>query len=400
MPKGRQIVRLKVLAHADRAALARLFAPFAAYFESVSAPLDLLATSRAGDYAVARRFFAAIHDPRAPQELVALAEAFDALAHDNVATLLVREDVARRLPRGSLGAVDLALAALLDAPELARKVLVAARVLGALHDARRAYTDCVPAGDGAVAYAPERHEALVRAHAARFEARDASSYCDVYVTETEEVWIFEVTHGDRPRTREIVDTASLALALVTDVAAHRAYAVLDKRTRWLSVAAHAPAVKDLVRAAFGEALAGDADFFRMGEVYDLSPFTRPEAALADHGVPGLERVELSGITVVAPPDKSWTADLGKGGFLAASAPERAHFVQTLALGRLASVRLRVKLEGRTQPSTVLLTTKGGRNVLEIDREDTELATVVSRWFRACGVLPAAPAERAASRAEA
>ena len=400
MGKPRQIVRLKVVAHGGRAALGRLFAPFAAFFETAGAPLSLLESSRAGDQAVARRFAAALHDPRAPQPLVALAEALDALAHDNVAAMLLKGDVGQQLPRGTLGTVDLALAALLDAPDLARKVLVAARVLRVLQDARRAYTDCVPADERPIAYAPGQHEALVRAHAARFVAKDASAYCDVYVTETEEVWMFEVTHGDRPRTREVIDTAQLALALVTDVAAHRAYAVLDKRTRWLSVAAHAPSVKDLVRAAFGEALAGDHHFFLMGEVYDLSPLASPETALATRGVPGLEGVELVGITVWTPPGRIWTVDLGKDHYLSVDPRERAQFSDLLAMGKLTTVKLRMKLEGRAQAATVLLTARGGRNVLEIDREDTELAAIAIAWFRACGVLPRAAAVHAPSRAEA
>jgi hypothetical protein len=403
MPKTRPIVRLKVLAHADPAALARLLSPYAMFLEGASAPLEMLATSRAGDYAAARQLAAAIADPRAPAPLVALAEALDALAHDNVAARLVREDEARKLPRGTLGTVDLALAALLDAPELSRKVLHEARALRAFEDARRAYTDCVPDEGRAVAYAAESHAALVRAHAARFEARDASAYCDVYVTETEQVWIFEITHGDRPRTREIIDTATLALALVTDTAAHRAYAVLDRRTSWLSVAAHAPTVKDLVRAAFGEALAGDEACFRMGEVYDLSPFTRPEEALATRGVPGLARVDLCGITVFEAPDETWNVDFGKGHLLAASERKRARVAEILATGRVVSVRLRVTIEGRAEACKVLLTAKGGRNVLEIDRDDAELCAVVTAYLRAARVLRAArtaPAAAPASSSDA
>ena len=46
-----------------------------------------MVTACPGDYAIARRIAIALADPRAPPALVAL-------AHDNVAALLVREDTA------------------------------------------------------------------------------------------------------------------------------------------------------------------------------------------------------------------------------------------------------------------------------------------------------------------
>jgi hypothetical protein len=72
----------------------------------------------------------------------------------------------------------------------------------------------------------------------------------------------------------------------------------------------------------------------------------------------------------------------------------------LEVGTLTSVRLYLFLEGRSQGSKVELTAKGGRNVVEIDREDVELATVVRAYFLARGVLRRASRVKHAARAEA
>jgi hypothetical protein len=207
----------------------------------------------------------------------------------------------------------------------------------------------------------------------------------VLVTETEHAHIFEVSHGERPRTREIVDAASLALALVTDIAARRAYAVLDKRTRGLSVAAYAPVVKELLRRAFGEVLAGDCEFFRADAVIDLSPFSHPRAALSREGVPGLVRVEMHAITVLRPSGAVVSLSRAHRDVLG-DAADAALVEEALSRGTPVGVKLYLLLEGRAEANKIELTASGRRNVLEIDRDDVELVEIAHAYFRARGVM--------------
>jgi hypothetical protein len=222
MPAHPRLVRLDVLTRADRAALVRLLSPFRAFFDSQGVSLPALAKAPQPDRAGARRLLAAAHDRSAPDTLRALLEALDTLATPAGAAEIVRLDVDARLPRGALGEENLALAALLETPDLSRDALRLTRAVRAARDPSRAYTDSEPSDGRAIAYLADMKEALERLLATGFEARDSTRYARVLVTETEEAWVFEIGHGERPRTREIVDTKSLALALVTDVAAHRA----------------------------------------------------------------------------------------------------------------------------------------------------------------------------------
>ena len=388
---GPRIVRADALARAKPSALARLLAPFAAFFAAGDVDVASLGAATQVPRAIARRIATAAHDPRAPAPLRALLGAFDSLADPRGAAELVRLDVARRLPRATLGDEDLALFALLDAPDLADRALVVSRAVRAARDPARAYTDYEPSG-GPVAYEDVLHAKLEERLAGRFEARDSARYSSALVSDTEEATLFEIAHGDRPRTREIVDTRALALALVTDTSAHRAYAVLDKKTGWLSVAAHAPAVKDLVRRAFGEVLAGDEAYFRAGEIYDLGQFSDLREALSVEHVPGLCRVEVHALTVATPKGVLASFSRAREDLLGGDATDIVR--AAIAAGAIVGIRLYLSLQGREQKSKVEITAKDGRNVVEMDREDTELAAVVRAYLLARGVLRRAPLRKA------
>jgi len=373
-------VRREALLRASRPLLARLFAEHAPFFGPLLAPL---AASDRSDPAPLDAVLVLVASGDPPAALLDRLHAFDVLATASGAEALLRLDgEARRLPRGALGDEDLALTALLDFPDLAGDALPLATPA---HDPARAFTEYEPTGGRVVRYVAAEHRALLAAAiGARLEASDRTRRCHVHHTDTPDDELFELSLGDRPKARELVDAVSLTTSAVTDITAQRAHVRLSKKDGALAVRAWPPAVHEAVRRGFGEVLGGDPEFFRAEELYDLSRFLDPATALSIEGVPSLTHVELHALSLQTP-----------GGVKIAMAKPRANLVKTdaeplLALARsfcrVVGVKLYLAIEDRPKKAKLEIKAEGKKCVVEMDRDDVELVEIARAYMLARGVL--------------
>ncbi len=373
-------VRREAILRASRPLLARLLGEHAAFFGELLPPL---AASDRTDEAPLDAVLALVASGDPPAPLLDRLHTFDVLATGSGADALLRLDAeSRLLPRGTLGDEDLALTALLDHPELAAEALPLATPA---HDPARAFTEYEASKGSVVHYVDAEHRArLEAAIGARLEASDRTRRCHLHRTETADDYVFELSLGDRPKARELVDAASLATRAVTDITAQRAYVRLAKSGTSLAVRAWPPAVHEAVRRGFGEVLGGDAEFFRAEETYDLSRFLDPATALSNEGVPPLDHVEIHALTLLTP-----------GGVKIAMGKPRANLVTSdaepvLTLARsfcsVVAVKLFLAIEGRGKKAKVEIKAEGKKCVVEMDRDDVELVEIVRAYLVARGVL--------------
>lgn len=334
-------IRRDAFLGATPALLARALAEHEAALAAHGFALPRLAEAKRGDEATIDALVAALHGDL-PASLVERLRAFDVLATGAGADALVRLDEARRLPRGTHGDEDLALVAIVDAPDLAAEALVHA---APAHEPTRAFTEY--RAPRIVSWSDERHrDAPSKAIATRLEERDRTALCKIHRTETADEHVFDIGLGDRPKSRTIVDPKSLTTTGVTDITGQRAYARLSKTSAAIAIRAWPPVVHDVVRRAFGEVLGGDVEFFRAEDLFDLSPFKRLEEALAVEGVPRLKHVEIHAIIVRTP-----------GGVRSAISRARASIVGVdaddaiaawLANSAVEGVKLYLTIDGRSK----------------------------------------------------
>lgn len=388
--RGARIVRVEVLERAARTLLAELLSREVAFFRARGFSIEALGGSSPADRDVVHALDALLHDaaaaPAMPHALRDALRALDALATSAGAEELVRLDAqSRRLPRATLGEEDLALTALLRHPDLAADAL---EIVAFTHDASHAFTEYEPADGRTLAWIDGKHRAaLAAALGGRLEARDRTRYCEVRTTETDGEWAIAIAHGDRPKTRERVDAGALSARPVTDIAAHKAHVRLSKHGGKLAVRAWPPTVHELVRRSLGEVLAGDEDHFRADEAYDLSPFLRPDAALARDGVPGLAAVEMQAMSIATPGGVRVQVARPRKDLLSSDAAPVLD--AALAYGRVVAVTLYVTVdtgEGRAKRSKVELNVKERRTEVQFDREDSRIAGVVREYLIARGVM--------------
>jgi hypothetical protein len=195
----------------------------------------------------------------------------------------------------------------------------------------------------------------------------------------------EIVYARRPKTFDKVDAKTLAVDQSTDIHRERAFVEIDLASGTLLV--HAPvAMKEIVRASLGEAMTGARAFFRPARSYDLSPFADPDTALAPTGMPArLRRVELHALHVQTAGRTILSAVRPRASVLADDEATES-IAAALRAGDPVGVKLYLFLDERPRPVCVEIATKGGKNVVDFDRSDPELVTIVREYLRACGVL--------------
>jgi len=374
------IIRRAVLDRCEHPLLARLLRPHASYFSDAGVDLNALALADQDDRTLPRRIYAVLNDPNAPPPNAALTELLSTLdTLSNVPAELRRLDTERVLPRGTHGPEQLALVALLSAPELAARARgVAAR------EASNKLVEYAPKSPLPPVSFDAREVAKIREDlAAAFESIDHTRYCSVDVDVRSAYVDIEIEHGALPRTREIIDPELLKTAQTTDVTAQRSYARFHRKTGRIAVRAARETLKSLLLRSFGAALFGDGDLFHAAGLYDLAPFSDLESALSHDGIPGLVRVELRMLLVNGP--EHWleigsnTTDIRK------TALDQI----TLALTRAkpSAVKLFLFLEGvKKKRVKVEIAADGKHNSVDYPRNDPAVVPIIDCYLRARRIL--------------
>jgi hypothetical protein len=380
-----------------RPLLARFLAAHAAPFCDAHAfSLAELAASDPRDRVLVHRLFELLHEdvsPALPDPAREWLAILDALACTRGGERLIELDAARVLPRAKLGDEDLALTAILEAPELARQAHSLLPSEGA--DGVDGFTEYDPADARTVRFGDAERRQIEALCREELEARDRTRYCAVQVSRESGRLKLEIEYGKRPKTREKVDADTLSVAPTTDINTERAHAELDRQTGRLALHAPHPAIKEVLRKILGKVLAGSEAHFTAARVYDLSPFRDLERALQPHG-DKLLAVAIHRLTLRTPAESE--VDLSRARRdLRDDAALKTLIAEALTIGVPVGVKLYLKILGRRAGLKVELSAKQGRNRLSFNRSDPEIVALVRDYLIARGVLReiAAPAPSAA-----
>jgi hypothetical protein len=398
LPASPAIPRL-LLERLARPLLARFLSTHAPDFCAArSFPLTDLAASDPRDRALVHALHDLLHDsaspslPDAARDQLAL---LVSLACTRGGERLIELDAGRVLPRAKLGDEDLALTAILDAPELARQACALLPTETA--DGIDGFTEYDPADARTLSFGDAERQQVEALCREELEARDRTRYCAVEVSREAGRLKLEIEYGKRPKTREKLDVDTLSVAPTTDINTERAFAELDEETGRLALHAPHPAIKEVLRKILGRVLAGSASHFTAARVYDLSPFRNLHEALRPHGDKLLE-VGIHKLTLRTPAESE--VDLSRSRRdLRDDASLTALLGEALAIGGPVAVKLYLKILGRRTPLKVELSAKQGRNRLSFNRSDPEVVLLVRGYLLARGILreiAPAPAARASS----
>ena len=278
-----------------------------------------------------------------------------------------------------LGDEDLALTALLEKPDLAEAVRVAAEVEGIT-----GFTEYESEDGRPLSFDDAEREALEATFGASLAELDRTRLCKVHVTREPGKVSLEIVHARRPKTFDKVDVSTLAVDATTDVHTERAFAELDLATGALAIHAQV-GVKRLVCEALGIVLASSSRYFRPASSYDLGALVHPMALLSVEGVLRLERVELHDVAVRT----------AKGTIVAINRPRADHHPHddgrrnrdlALQLGKPVAMKVYLSIRGRERPLKVEITAKDGKNRVDFDRQDPEVVEIVRAYLRARGIL--------------
>ncbi len=377
--RGR-IIRREVLDHAARAPLAELLKPFATFLSRHEIDLVALANTSLEDRALVGHIYELVHDDTLaeppPDDLLDALSALDTLATSDAAAALIANDKEVRLPRG-VGDEELALFALLHHPELA--ALVAAE---SAREAEHKFAEYAPSERGpALSLGKRELTRLETLIGERCAVLDHTRYCHAKVMKNRWYVELEIGHGSRAKTRDTIDPRTLALRQITDVTARRAFARLERRTGRLSIRAY-PKVREIVREAFGEVLAGDSTHFRVDGLYDLVPFKNLETALAAERP--VKSVEMHLLGVLTVDGVSLVAKRTRRDLMASSA--RSLIESVAHAGTPNWVRLYLHTEGHPRPIRVELMADEKRNVVDFNRDDPDVRRSVERFLASKRVL--------------
>ena len=393
-PRPRPPSRRALLERLSRPLLARFLSAHALSFCAAHAfPIDALAASDPRDRTLVHRLFDLLQlelEPLFPEEALHLLALLDALATPRGGERLVELDLARVLPR-TLGDEDLALAAILDHPALARDAH--ALLPSEPGDPIDGFTEYDPAEPRPLRFGSEERASLESLFNDELELRGRARYCSVQVTREPKRLALEIEYCRRPKTRDRLEVDSLAVAPATDTNTERAYAEIDRPTGRLALHAPHPAMKEILRKLLGTVLTGSAAHFTAARVYDLSPFRDLETALTPHG-DRLLAVALHRLTLRTQAESE--IDLSRA---RRDLRHDASLVPLIALassiGAPVAVRLYLTILGRRAPLKVELSAKQGRNRLHYNRADPEIVAIVKAYLLARGILRELEATEAA-----
>jgi hypothetical protein len=376
---AKRLVRRDVIEAASALLLARFLAPWATFFATRSIALDALvdasSNARTRLYELLARGDAAMpSDLR--QELVDLDAMATVGGHDQLLAALSK--LSDAAPKRGLVPVDFALTARLEHVDAYR----AARVCLECSNVTR-YVDYEPRSAARFSGFRDksRIESMSRTLGAWFESRNRTSYCDVFVVESHDEVLFEITHGEPPRAHGLLDER-LARRVERLVITRRDHAIIKRSTGRLQIHARYANEKETYRRVIGEVFFESADHYAPTADVDLSPFTdAPARALSSEGIAGLESVRLRAIELALP----------GGARVEIKHPESALSLlmsdSAQALFRAATakrVTLDLDLRGRSSPVRVELTAAGG---VHFDRSDPAIEAVALELFERRKILP-------------
>jgi hypothetical protein len=373
-------IPLVFLERISRPLLVRLLSPHSAALARLGFPLSALEASAQTERAHVTTLWHLLST--APPDLAPLHEALLAMA--DLAThggheLLLSRDSARILDR-EISAEDCAVTAYLEH----RALFDTARPQSGQSQTKTfaSFESKTPrplpdAATHAAAFAKGMAEAL--------EKRGRSNHFRTHEWRSGHERHLEMRYGRLASARDLLGkTGDGAVhevtAQVTDRSTESAHAVFHDDTMHLDVAGP-DWVKDLVRRVFGEAYFGTGAHFKDDGTLTLAPLACIETALATHGVPGLNRVELQQATVDLEDGSGWIAVGGKNS--CRNGAVGGYALRALSDGRAVDAVFHLFIAGRTRPLTlkVVLPTK-----LDFERRDPRIVRIVREWAVAAGYM--------------
>ncbi len=390
-------LRRVLLERLSRPLLARFLSTHAADFCAAHGfPLAAFTASAPGDRTFVHRLFQILTAPSDASALLPPAARewlplLDALATTRGAERLISLDTERRLPRAALGDENLALTAILDHPDLARRAY--ALLPSEAPDGIDSFTEYDPASARSFRFTDADRKKLEGLCGIEFERLDRTRHCLVHVAREARRLVLEVEYCRRPKTRDKLDADTFAVTPATDINTERASAEVDLETGRLALHAPHPAIKEILRRALGRVLADDPEHFTAARIYDLSPFRDLATALVPHDG-RLLAVEIHRLTVRTPSESEIDLSRARRDIRGDEAL-REILVAATAAGSPVAVKLYLKIVGRRLPLKVELSAKQGRNRLQLDRKDPGIVALVRGYLIARGVLRELVAEAGA-----
>ncbi len=198
---------------------------------------------------------------------------------------------------------------------------------------------------------------------------------------------FELVYGRLATTRDLLGkpngdatAAHDVTAQVTDRSSERARAVFHDDTFRLEVAGP-DWFKEIVRRIFGVAYFDSATHFEGDETLTLDPLVDLTTALANHGVPGLAKIELQEVWIDMADGSGWIAtgarnDCTKGA-------TGGYAIRALSEGKPVEATFHLYLTGKSRPLTLKVVTP---RKLEFARRDPRVVRIVRDWIVAAGYM--------------
>lgn len=299
MPSLTNLVRLSLLKRVSPDLLVRLLRPFEGFLEPRGVDLD--DPHRGGEWLARLHEVLTRVDPAMPgalqQALVTVSEltSADEQAH-------ARESVGERQlglfpEHGELSDEDLAVRLYLDHRNVAEISHAKVRARSALR-----YVFFLARAHRPLRGGLTESRRILLADDARhwFVKRNRSPFIDVRVFEEGSDVIFQVVHGQPPRTQRVI-ASPFNRDRITYVPDREDILVFDQLTGKLAVNAQYAVEQDYYRRLVGRIYFGDDDHFEARSVLTVEPLLAdPEWALSPEGIVGLEAVMLRELALVAP----------------------------------------------------------------------------------------------------
>ncbi len=381
-PPGRVLFDRAFLDHLNRALLCRLLTPWSAALAALGVPLDDLRATAQGDRRLVEKLFDAAHRdaiPAAPfpADLRALFITLAPYATATAQAAILRRDAASPEPRfreSRLPPADLVTTVHLEAPHLLQEVRVATDA-----EPSNTFTDFSAASPRALLVTPAALAAFEAALFAWLIARGRTRFCRVRVTEMASEILFVIEFCAPASSFDMVDV-DLTLTQINGNTTDRALVLFDKLSSGLAVQGWT-SMKDALRRFVGVCFFGDAGHFGVGAVYSLEPLRHLDVALDPRGIPGLEGIELREIALVNP-DNSIRSYSWSNGDLRGSNNDAEIRAALATMATIASVKLYLKIAGRTRPTAVTLTA----NRKKFLRRATDVERVLDELLLARGIM--------------
>jgi hypothetical protein len=378
-PASKRIVSRELLERLARPLLVRILAPYGLWCQARHVDLDALARSSDDAAIVPLYKWLAKGDAAMPvdlrQQMLDLAEVATKDGHDEIFRVAAERGLPSP-PRG-LTPEDLAATMLLDAPAIFRAARV--RMECSVAASFTEYEAKTSARIADAACEDKRREAE-RLIGGDFDARNRTAVCELFVLETPEEILFEITHGEAPKTHGEIDPASMTIKQRTFIATRRDHVIVDKEsTARMAIQARYANEKRLYARVIGLVWHGSEAHYGEREILDLGCLNEGVSALEPDGFEGVHAVRVRRVKGKRGRLK---IDLGHED-LAQEIAHDEHVRELVATADVRELEVEMEIDGRGEPLRVTLARP---NRLVFDRSVAAVERVVRAFFVSKGVL--------------